>query len=107
MTVMPTDRSGRAVQVLGVKKAQNVTIGAASAAVTNAFADSTQTVRLATDAACWVSFAETPTAVADASNGSVFMPANFVEFFRVGSAHKVAVIRDGTSSGTLSVGEME
>lgn len=104
MTVrMQTDRSGNALQVLGVKAAQNVSISG-TAASSGTLSESTTTVRLNTDTRCWVSFDST--AKTDGTNGSIAIDANQTEFFRVRSGSTLSVIQD-SASGTLSIGEME
>lgn len=82
---------------------QNITVAAASAAVTNAFASGTFEVRIVSTVSCWITFGTSPTATAGA--GSIYLPAGVVEYFHVSPGQKVAAIQDA-AGGTLSCGEM-
>jgi hypothetical protein len=63
-------------------------------------------VRIVSTGACWLCFgAGTP--IASATNGlSFYMPANVPEYFWVVPGEVVAVINDGSSSGTVNIAEM-
>jgi hypothetical protein len=61
-------------------------------------------VRLVCTQNCWVNFGPAGT-TASAAAGSIYLPANVVEYFHVTAGQVVAVIQD-TAAGVLSVGEM-
>lgn len=82
---------------------QNITIGAASAQATNAFAANTWEIRIAASGACWVKIDVNPTAAAAA--GSFYLPSGQVEYLHVNPGQKIAAIQDGASTGTLSIAE--
>jgi hypothetical protein len=83
---------------------QVITVGAASAQATNAFAATTQDIRIATTGNCWVNIATNPTATAGV--GSFYLPATQIEYVHVNPGQKIAVIQDGASTGTFSVSEL-
>jgi hypothetical protein len=81
--------------------AQEVTVGAASAA-SSAFGTQTYVLRLAATTACRVRIGDgTPTAVAT----DTLLPANFPEYFVCTPGQKVAVIQEA-AGGKLSITEM-
>jgi hypothetical protein len=88
--------------ILRPATSQDVAIGAASAACTNAFNAVTTIVRLVATSACYVAFAAAPTAT---KPGGHRLAPNFPEYFLVSGGEKVAVIED-TTAGTLTVTEM-
>lgn len=81
---------------------QTVTTGASSAATSNAVAH--REVRLVCTQNCWVNFGGADV-TASAAAGSIYLPANVVEYFHVTPGQYVAAIQD-TAAGVLSVGEM-
>lgn len=64
----------------------------------------TREVRLVCNQNCWVNFGPVGT-TATAGAGSVYLPANVVEYFHVTQGQVVAVIQD-TAAGVLSVADM-
>jgi len=66
------------------------TVGGASAATTAAALASQSVCRVATDTSCYVSFGTAPNAGTDTVR--FLIPANGVEYFRVSTGHKGAVI---------------
>jgi hypothetical protein len=83
---------------------QVITIGAASVASTNAFAATTQDIRISTTGNCWVNIATAP--VASAGAGSFYLPATQIEYVHVNPGQKIAVIQEGAATGTFSVAEL-
>lgn len=82
--------------------AQNVAIGAASAA-SSAFGSQTRQIRVATTGACHFRVGDgTPTAVATDS----LLPTGVVDYITVGPGQKLAVIQDGASTGNINITEM-
>lgn len=75
---------------------QSISASTTSAATSNAFATQITEVMVTTTAACFVTFAGTPTATAS----DVYIAANTPYFFRVSESDKCAAI---TSSGTATV----
>lgn len=82
--------------------AQEITVGAASVALTNAFGTGVRMVRLVATNACRIAFGASPTAVAT----SAYLPAGVPEVFTVNPGEKVAVIQESVA-GKLSVVEIE
>lgn len=82
---------------------QVLSVGAASAAVTNGVSANIHDVRVVSTTNCWVTFGTAPTASAAA--GSIYLPAGVVEYFHVSPGQKLAAIQD-SGSGTLSLAEM-
>jgi hypothetical protein len=80
---------------------QNITVAAASAAVTNAFGSQTYAVRLASTTACWYVVAGTPVA----TTSDVYLPAGVIEIIKVNPGEKVAAIQ-ASAGGTMSVVEL-
>lgn len=80
---------------------QVVTVGAASAATTNAVGSQTYVVRLISTTDCHVVFAGTPTATAN----DMFLAADREELFRISPGEKVAAIQNA-AGGSLYVTEM-
>lgn len=81
---------------------QNLTLGAASV-VSAAVAASTQMVRLSATGNCHVAVGQAPTAVATDMLVKASDPPMVI---RVGGGEKIAVIQDGTATGTLNIVEM-
>lgn len=94
------DDNGHPLPVLGLGTAQEVTVGAASAQ-SAAFALGTRVIRVVSTTACRILIASNPTAVAT----SPLLPANVVEFLKVQSQEKIAVIQE-SAGGKLSITEM-
>ena len=80
---------------------QTVTVGAASAATTNAVGAHTSVVRLHADTDCFIAIAKAPTA----TTSDMFLPSGQTEYIRVHPGQKVAAIQD-SAAGTLYVTEM-
>lgn len=72
----------------------------ASAAITNAFGNVTQVVRLSSTTGCHIKFAASPTA----TTSDAFLKGGEPEYFVVTPGQKVAAIRTATN-GTLTVTE--
>ena len=101
MTELAKDKYAHGIQAVRPTTTQVVSVGAVSAATTNAVAVSTTCVRLVSTTDCFFAIGSTPTA----TTSSCFLPANVVEYVRViGNSDKVAVLQS-TSSGTLYVSE--
>lgn len=81
---------------------QSVTIGAASAATTNAVGAQTKRVRLISTIACHVVFAVAPTAAAT----DMYLAPGREEVFKIKPGQKVAVIQNA-AAGVLYVTEVE
>lgn len=82
---------------------QAVAIGAASAASTNAFGSQTWAIRLVATGDCHFTIGAAPTATAS----HAFMAGKQrPEYIKVLPGEKIAVIQDGTSTGTLYVTEL-
>ena len=82
-------------------KTQTVSVSGTSAATTDAFGDSTTTIRVVSTTDCYLKFGAAP--VATSSN--MLLPANVVEYFAATPGVKLAAIQK-TVSGTLYVTEM-
>lgn len=80
---------------------QTVTVGAASAATTNAVGQHTKRIRLISTTACHVAFAVAPTA----TTSSMYLAAGREEVFAIKPGQKVAVIQNA-AGGTLFVTEL-
>jgi hypothetical protein len=81
---------------------QTVAVGAASAAVTNAFAAHTTILRVVSTTACHIRIgAGTPTA----TTSDAYLPANLPEYFEVAPGERIAVIQNA-AGGTLHATEM-
>jgi len=81
--------------------AQEVTIGAASAAST-AFASTTYQIRVCSTIACRIKIGDgTPTATAT----DAYLPPNIAEYFTTGPSQKIAVIQEA-AAGKLSITEI-
>ena len=80
---------------------QTVAVGSSSAA-SSAFNAHTREIRVVTTVDAYVAFDAAPTA----SSSSLIVPAFTVEYFRVDSASKVALIRVGSVTGTARITEL-
>ena len=82
---------------------QTISVTNTSAAVTNAFSDSTTHVRVVSTVPCHIIFGASPTA----TTSTTYIPGNHVEYFKVTDAAntKMAAIRSGSVDGTLYVTE--
>ena len=80
---------------------QTVAVGSSSAA-SNAFDANTREIRIVSTVDAYVAFDPAPTA----SSSSLILPAFTVEYFRVDSASKVALIRVGSTTVTARVTEV-
>jgi hypothetical protein len=85
-------------RLLGVS--QDVAIGAASAACTNAFGTQTYKIRVKTTSDCRIRIEKTPTALAT----DTYMSAGDTEWFTCNPGEKIACIQV-SASGTLNVSE--
>lgn len=81
---------------------QTITIGAASAAITNAVNAYVNKVRIATTGNCHIKIDNTPVA----TSSDLYLPAGAVEYFTLSPGQKVAAIQDGAATGTVYVTEM-
>jgi len=81
---------------------QTVAVGSSSAASANAFDANTREIRIVVSVDAYVEFGSSPTA----TSSSLILPAFTVEYFRVDSATKVAVLRVGANNGTARVTEL-
>lgn len=80
---------------------QKVAVAAASAAITNAVASTTEVIRVAVNTDCYMKIAASPTA----TTSDHFLPAGTVEYFQITPGHKVAFIRN-TADGVATVSEL-
>lgn len=80
---------------------QVVTVGAASAATTNAVGAETHIVRLVSTTDCHITFAGTPTA----TTSDWLLPSGVVEYMTIRPGQKVAAIQN-SAGGSLYVTEM-
>ena len=80
---------------------QTVAVGASSAA-SSAVNANTREIRVIATVDAYVEISSAPTA----SSSSFILPAFTVEYFRVDSASKVALIRVGSVTGTSRVTEL-
>ena len=81
---------------------QKVAYTGTAAATTNAVGNSTNVVRLVATTDCYLAFGAGPTA----TTGSMYFPANTVEYFSVNPGNtKISALRVNTS-GTLDVTEV-
>lgn len=85
-------------RLLGVN--QDVTIGAASAATTNAFSAQTYKIRVKTTSDCRIRINQSPTALAT----DTYMSAGDVEWFTCNPGEKIACIQVSVA-GILNVSE--
>jgi len=108
MSTIYRDESGHLVQAIRPDFAniQNVSVGAASAATTNAVpkddnGQSNRLVMLISTTACWFRVGANPTAAKDAT--SIYLPAN-VYFYQpvIAGSDKVAFIQD-SAGGTAQI----
>ncbi|RKP56366.1 hypothetical protein [Pararobbsia silviterrae] len=83
-------------------KGQNLTLGSASVAST-AFADNVQAVQISATGNCHVAVGVTPTAL---TTDMLVKATDNPQLVRVAPGEKIAVIQDGTSTGTLNVIEV-
>lgn len=83
------------------KTTQTVTVGAASAATTNAVGSNIHAVRLISTTACHIKIEQAPTA----TTSDFLMAANREEYFTIHPGEKVAVIQNA-AGGTLYVTEL-
>ncbi len=72
-----------------------------SAAITNAFAESTHIIRVVASTACHIKIAKTPTA----TTSDPYLPADVVEYFIVNPGQKIAAVQV-SDGGNLNVTEM-
>lgn len=81
---------------------QSIVVAGTSAATSNAFAPGVSIVRVATDTACYIKFADSPTA----ASTDMYMPAGSVEYFGIsaGGTTKLAAIQS-TAGGLIRVTE--
>jgi len=104
-TLLATDRFGHPIQAL---KAGLVAMVTASVGGTNkmtaALSADTVCIRLISTAHCYVSIGEINTV--EASAGSMYLPANVPEYFRIDQATSVAVAVMGVGAGSLYVTQM-
>lgn len=89
MTTLARDAGGHHIQAIRPGVVQTVSVGVASAAVTNPFGGSTTIVRVVSTVACHYAVGSAPTA----TTGSTYLPAGVVEFVSVRPGEKVAFIR--------------
>lgn len=83
---------------------QNITIGVASVATTNAFAVGTQMIQVsAVGGNCHIKLGTTPTAVA---TDMLIKGTDTPLLLRVAAGEKLAAIQDGASTGTCNVVEV-
>jgi hypothetical protein len=90
-------------QVIHPGTSQTVSIGATSAQC-NTFTAGVTIIRLFATVDCWVSLGSNPTAIANDA-ASLFMPGGIVEYFQVTSSQKLAVIQNGSVTGSLFISE--
>lgn len=81
---------------------QTITLGASSAAITNAVSAYVNRVRVVATGNCHIKIDGTPTAAA----GDIYLPSGTVEYFAIHPGQKVAAIQDGAATGTVYVTEM-
>lgn len=93
--------SGDTIQAGKLGTVQKVSVAAASAAVSNAFAADTSLVRVAVSTDCYITFATSPVA----TTSMTFLPAGSIEYFLVEPNTKAAFIRN-TADGIATVTEM-
>jgi hypothetical protein len=116
------DQHGLTVQASRPALVQNIAFGAASAqsaafqmGSTTPLAPSDGTafpnpvnntthIRVCSNTACWISFGNTPTAIAGGV-GSILIPAYTPEYFWVFRGERIAVIQD-SAAGSLNVAEL-
>lgn len=82
---------------------QSVAIGAASAATTNPFGAQTWAIRIVATGDCHFTIGAAPTATA---SHAFLAGKQRAEYIKVLPGEKLAVIQDGTSTGTLYVTEL-
>ena len=100
-TKVARDINGHPIQAVRPGTVQNVTMGTASAATSNAVG-AVSVVRVYSPDDIYLSFGATPTA----STASTVMAAG-AEYFRVEpSVDKIAVLQKGTSGGDVNITEM-
>lgn len=80
---------------------QTVTVGATSAATTNAFGESTHQIRVVSTTACHYVLGGTPTA----TTSHTYIPADVVEYIDVHGGEKIAFIQHA-AGGTAYVTEV-
>lgn len=97
----PLSHNGTAIQAGKIGAVQKVSVAAASAATTNAFAATTCLVRVAVSTDCYITFATVPVA----TTSMTFLPAGSVEYFLVEPSTKAAFIRN-SADGVATVTEM-
>jgi len=82
---------------------QALALGAASVASTNAFGAQTWAIRVVSSGNCHIDIGQAPTATAT----SAYIAANQKpEYIKVNPGDKIAVIQDGSATGTLYVTEL-
>ena len=100
MALTVARRAGGFVQALRLGSPQNVTIGASSAQ-SNAFAASTEVIRIVATVACWIEVGLNPTA----TNSKTYLPAGVVEYLNTQGGWRIAVLQ-AASGGTLNITEI-
>lgn len=99
MSTLAKDAKGNVAQICALGSSQNVTIGASSLQST-AMAGTTQIVRLAPTADCFISVGQNPTA----TTSSTLMLAGQIEYIAVTPGQRIAVIQS-SGGGTLNITE--
>lgn len=94
---------GMVIPIIKPGTTQNVSTSGTSAQ-SSAVGASTQYAALCCTEDCWIAIGANPTAAADASNNSFFLPAKLWLPVQITPGHKVAVIQDSTG-GTLNIVE--
>jgi hypothetical protein len=94
----PTQSTGKYTGI-----SQNITVAGTTAQATNAFDANTWEIRVCSTTACWINIGVNPTATT--GTGSVYLPANWAEFFHVNPGQKIAAIQD-TAGGKLNIMEL-
>jgi tRNA A37 threonylcarbamoyladenosine synthetase subunit TsaC/SUA5/YrdC len=84
---------------------QALAVGAASAALPNAFGSDTFQVRLSATAACFYLITESASPVAATDANAAYLPSGIVEYVTVTPGQKLTAIQ-ATASGTLTVTEV-
>lgn len=82
---------------------QNITVGASSTQAANAIGDNAQAIQISTTGTCHVAIGADPTAV---GTDMLVKSTDDPLIVRVAPGEKVAVIQDGSSTGTCNIVEM-
>jgi hypothetical protein len=92
------------IQCLGQGTTQNLTAGSTSSQNGTLFSANTKVIRIAAVAeSFYYKIGANPTAVA--GSAGTFLPEGAIEYRRIESGHKIAVIRAGSSDATVNVEE--